>query len=74
MSNEPNGAEVSRASEPETNIVSRIFCRTDCKYCFGRGYERWLANRTTRPDGSKHESFLDRPCRNARMAQERYCV
>ena len=74
MSNEYKGEEVGTASKPEikeeTSIAGRIFCRPDCKYCFGRGYERWIVNRTTKPDGSKHETFADTPCRKARTVFE----
>ena len=50
-------------TEAELEYISKY----NCKYCHGKGYERWLSGRIKHPDGSIEESFEDRQCRCIRI-------
>jgi hypothetical protein len=52
---------------PLSPIVEQII-RHDCRYCLGRGYERWLSARIKHPDGSIKEEFEEKACRCVKVA------
>ena len=51
---------------PTNNYELVLTCKDSCKYCLGRGQERWLSARHKYSDGSVDEEFELRKCRRAR--------
>ena len=63
----PGATEPQLENNKNNNPQLELISRNDCKYCYGRGYERWLSGRIKHPDGSIEESFEDRQCRCIRI-------
>jgi len=68
MENKTGKVVGAKATEPNSEGTElQLVSKDSCKYCYGRGYERWLSGRIKHPDGSIEEQFENCQCRCVKM-------